>query len=149
MPTWPWRKPRPGVDDYGRSPLWHQAMQGDLPGVTKSLKAGADATAADKDGLSSLHIAAEYGHGEVVRALIAAGADANVVDRHGNGPLWVAARRAREPDYDVSIVAALLGAGADWTQVNKAGRTPPGWADGVESVQAMFRDAGYTGDFKL
>lgn len=148
MPTWPWEKSRPGVDNYGRSPLWHQAMKGDAPGIAKSLRTGADPTAADKDGFSALHVAAEYGHGDAIRMLIAAGAEVNCLDRHGNGPLWVASRCANGPDYDLGIVAALLAAGADANHRNAAGKTPPGWAM-KEDQQAVYRAAGYEGGFEL
>ncbi|MBD3745705.1 MAG: ankyrin repeat domain-containing protein [Sphingopyxis terrae] len=148
MPTWPWRKPRPGVDNYGRSPLWYQAAEGDVAAIQKSLKAGMDATAADKDGFSALHVAAEYGHGTVIKTLIAAGADVNCIDRYGNGPLWVASRCANAPGYDLGIVTALIEAGADMNHRNHVGKTPPGWAM-KENLRAIYRGAGYTGDFEL
>lgn len=148
MPNWPWRKPRPGVDEYGRSPLWHAAMSGDVAGVRKCLTEGLDATAADKDGFSALHVAAEYGHGAVIAVLIAADAEVNSVDRHGNGPLWVASRCANKAGYDLNIVASLLDAGADMTHRNNAGKSAPGWAMQTDQ-QAIYRAAGYLGDFAL
>lgn len=149
MPTWPWRKQRLGMDEYGRTPLWYQAMNGDTPAIRKSLVAGIDPTSADKGGFSALHVAAEYGHGEAISLLIEAGADVNCVDRHGNGPLWVAARCARAPNYDTRVVAALLAAGADFNHANAVGKTPPGWAAGIPAVESIFRSAGYEGEFDL
>ena len=111
------------------------------------MKAGTDATAADKDGFSALHVAAEYGHGAAIKMLIAAGADVNCIDRQGNGPLWVASRCANDPGYDLGIVAALIEAGADMNHRNHVDKAPPGWAM-KEDLQAIFRRAGYTGDFE-
>lgn len=148
MPTWPWRKPRPGVDEYGRSPLWYQAMDGNLDGLEQSLDEGLDATASDKDGFSSLHVACEYGHSAVVARLIASGADVNCTDKHGNGPLWVATRCARKADYSLDIVADLIRAGADMTHCNAVGKNPAGWAMD-DRLQSIYRSFGYEGEFGL
>ena len=47
MPIWPKRKPRPGVDEYGRAPLWYRALEGDAAGVKSEIAAGADPSASD------------------------------------------------------------------------------------------------------
>ena len=52
------------------------ALADDADGLAALLAAGADADAADDDGLTPLHLAAYAGHHDVVRALLAAGADA-------------------------------------------------------------------------
>ena len=54
VPQWPWRKPRPGLDAYGRSDVWHAAAAGDVAAVTRALRRGSDPTAADKDGFTGL-----------------------------------------------------------------------------------------------
>lgn len=145
MPQWPWRKPRPGVDEYGRSALWHHAAQGDRAGVAADLGAGLDATAADKDGCSSLHVAAQNGHAEMISLLIGAGADPNAVDRHGNGPLWTAcyegSKAVASPDGRL-IISLLLRAGANPDHDNSAGRSPQFWRGVSPEVDAAFVAAG-------
>lgn len=132
----------------GRLPIWYRAMEGDLVGVARSIADGEDVQNTDTKGFSVLHVACEYGHREVAQALIAAGADANAVDRHGNSPLWAATRNASQGLYEPGIVADLLAAGASATHVNKAGRAPPCWADERPAIQALYRTAGYQGNFK-
>jgi len=145
MPQWPWRKPRPGMDEYGRSPLWHAAMRGDLAGIAAQLRGGADPTAADKDGYTALHVAAQEGQIEAARRLLAAGADVNAVDRHGNGPLWVACLTAGSTvglDGRPVLVAAYLAAGADPRHRNRHGRSPLIFADRPGPCREAFLDAG-------
>lgn len=148
MPQWPWKKARPGVDQYGRSPLWYHAANGDLDAVRQEVRSGQAATAADKDGFTSLHVAAQNGHAEVVALLIQAGADVNAVDRHGNGPLWTAGYEAAKriaTEANLSIVAMLLKAGADPHHRNRADRTPETWRNASQRVDAIFADAGLPG----
>nr|ASK44065.1 hypothetical protein [Agrobacterium fabrum] len=95
MPQWPWRKKRSNVDEYGRSSLWHHAAEGNLVSLENELRGSTDnVSAADKDGFTALHVAAQNGHPHIVRKLLAAGAEVNVIDRYGNGPLWTASRQA-------------------------------------------------------
>nr|ASK41695.1 hypothetical protein [Agrobacterium tumefaciens] len=115
MPQWPWRKKRSNVDEYGRSSLWHHAAEGNLVSLENELRGSTDnVSAADKDGFTALHVAAQNGHSHIVRKLLAAGAEVNVIDRYGNGPLWTASRQASlaiatEPAFE--IVALLLWCG--------------------------------------
>jgi ankyrin repeat protein len=145
MPSWPWRKPRPGVDAYGRSPLWYAAMDGDLKALERLLKAGADPTASDKDGYGALHVAAQGRHLAVVDRLLAAGADPNAADKHGNGPLWTAGYYAG-PGVDgeaaFEVVARLLAAGADPAHLNRVGKAPTAWAEGNPRLAAVYERAG-------
>jgi ankyrin repeat protein len=145
MPSWPWRKPRPGVDAYGRSPLWYAAMDGDLKALERLLKGGADPTASDKDGYGALHVAAQGRHLAVVERLLAAGADPNVADKHGNGPLWTAGYYAG-PGVDgeaaFEVVARLLAAGADPAHLNRVGKAPTAWAEGNPRLVAVYERAG-------
>ena len=145
MPQWPWRKPRPGVDEYGRSPLWYHVADGDITALRRDLKAGLNSTAADKDGFTALHVAAQNGRAEALDMLIRAGADVNATDRHGNGPLWTAgyeAAKAIATDANMSIVAMLLKAGADPHRINKAGRSPIFWASVNPRLQEVYNLAG-------
>lgn len=144
MPQWPWRKPRPGVDEYGRSPLWHHSAEGNIEALKSDVKLGLDVTAADKDGYSSLHVAAQNGHLATVAALLEAGANPNATDRYGNGPLWTAcyagAKAIAVPDQH-SIVTCLLNGGADPDQKNKAGRSPQFWRTVSPQIDYAFKNA--------
>src|SRR5689334_17030113 len=90
MPRWPKRNPRPGVDKYGRAPIWYLASAGDVAGVRTALANGADANAGDDAKYTPLHVSAQEGRVEVITVLLGAGADPNVTDKYGNGPLWTA-----------------------------------------------------------
>ncbi|MCA9640551.1 MAG: ankyrin repeat domain-containing protein [Myxococcales bacterium] len=124
MPRWPKRKPRSGVDEYGRTALWYKASDGDLDGVRAELDAGADPSAGDDVGYTPLHVATQNGHLQAVELLLQSGADPNALDRHGNGPLWTAVLSARAQKE--RIVEVLLGAGASTSHVNAHGRSPAG-----------------------
>jgi uncharacterized protein len=123
LPRWPKRKVRHGVDEYGRTPLWYHALNGDVAAVQHELAAGADASAADDVNYTPLHAAVQQGHVPVVELLLASGADANAVDRHGNGPLWTAVMSAPESKR-TPIVALLLRAGANPHCKNVHGASP-------------------------
>lgn len=71
-------------------------------------------------GLTSLHVAASYGHREIVSLLIAKGADVNAKAYYGQEtPLHIAAERNRP-----EIAALLLANGADPNAKERHGRTP-------------------------
>src|SRR5258708_568092 len=112
MPRWPKRKPRLGVDEYGRTPVWYHALNGDLAALRQALAAGADASAGDDANYTPLHAAVQGGHAEAVALLLEGGADPNKVDKQGNGPLWTAVWGAPS-DRQVEIIGLLLRAGAD------------------------------------
>jgi ankyrin repeat protein len=117
----PKRKPRPGVDEYGRIPLHYAALNGETRELLALLAAGASADAQDDNGWTALHFAAQSGHSIVVESLLNQGANPNVLNRHGNGPLWVALMNARG---DWKIVKLLLAAGANPDQKNAHARSP-------------------------
>ena len=91
------------------SPVADAAMRGDLEAVRTLLRRGADVNAAQGDGMTALHWAAETGHLELAEMLIYAGANLGAVTRIGDyAPLHLASK-AGHP----SVVEALLSAGAD------------------------------------
>jgi len=92
MAIWPWREKRANVDEYGRNALWHHAADGNYEALDAELRCAGSPSAADQDGFTTLHVAAQNGHLEIVRRFIAAHAEVNAVDRRGNGPLWTASR---------------------------------------------------------
>jgi hypothetical protein len=92
-----------------------------------------------------LHVAAEEGSEEAVRALIAAGADVNraSICEQGFTPLNIAAQGGFEP-----VAQALIDAGADVNKANKSGVTPMRLAahNGHEAVIRALIAAGAVED---
>ena len=117
----PKRNSRPGVDEYGRTPLHYAALDGDAERVRQLLSDGADPDAQDDDGWTPLHFACQERHSGVAKVLLRGDADPNLTDKHGNGPLWTAVMNARS---ELEAVALLLSAGAKARQANRYGRSP-------------------------
>ena len=89
--------------------LLDAARRGDVAAVRSALSDGADPNAAEGDGLTALHIAAEQGDSQIARLLIGARANVEAKTRLGEyTPLHLAAEGAH-----VSVVRVLLEAGAD------------------------------------
>ena len=121
MPRWPKRKPRPGVDEYGRTALFHHAFAGDLGEVKQALASGADPNAGDDAGYTPLHVAIQQKQVEVVKLLLESGADPNRPDKHGNVPLWTAVHHW---GHDDRIMLLLLHKDADPRIANNYGLSP-------------------------
>jgi ankyrin repeat protein len=97
-----------GADKDGTRPL-HWAVRADEIEVADLLlKAGADAAAQNRLGLTALFLAATNGNGAMVRKLLDHGANPNHVERSGETILMVAARSG-----SVDAVRALLDRGVD------------------------------------
>lgn len=92
-----------------QDPLLEAIRQADAPAVSSLLSEGADPNAAQGDGLSALHIAAEEGYVEIVRVLLDAGArvDARTL-LSDYTPLHLASQNAR-----ADVVRALVEGEAD------------------------------------
>ena len=120
-------------------PIIDAARQGDLETVRSLLAQGADANAAQGDGMTSLHWAAERGHAAVAELLISASADVRAKTRIGSyTPLHLASRGGHVP-----LVISLLEAGADPDAVTtNSGITPLHLAaaavGGAEAVTALL-----------
>jgi ankyrin repeat protein len=124
----PKRKPRMGVDEYGRTPLWNAVACGEVTQARELLASYADPNAADDDGWTPLHLAAQDGRAEAAQLLLKSGADPNQIDHHGNGPLWYAAhfahwKQSEDPRHH-AVLKMLLKAGADPDFRNRYGRCP-------------------------
>src|SRR5690242_7263982 len=91
------------------APVADAAMRGDVDAVRALIKKGEDVNAAQGDGMTALHWAADNGSVELAQVLITAGASLESVTRRGlYTPLHVAAKASR-----AAVVKALLDAGAD------------------------------------
>ena len=91
------------------SPVADAAMRGDVEAVRALLRQGADVNAAQGDGMTALHWAAEADRLEMVEILIYAGANLGGVTRIGDYTPLHLASKAGHP----RVVEVLLSAGAD------------------------------------
>ena len=91
------------------SPVADAAMEGDNATVRALLASGADVNAAQGDGMTALHWAAERGDADLAEMLLYAGAVVEPVTRIGGyTPLHIAARTGSD-----AVALMLLNAGAD------------------------------------
>lgn len=87
-----------------RTPLFYAASAGLMPVVERLLKAGASPVTPDTDGWTAIHVAARFGHTEVLKLLLAQrGASPSTPLRSRHTPLHLAARGGH-----VETVAFLL-----------------------------------------
>lgn len=91
---------------------------GGAPALRALLKGGADVNAADADGSTALHWAAQRNYAEAASLLIAAGAKVNAATRYNITPLSLACTNG-----NVAIVNSLLAAGADPNSTSREGET--------------------------
>lgn len=103
------------------TPLVDAAMRGDKAEVAKLIKEGRDVGAAQGDGMTALHWAAERGDAALAEVLIYAGANVSAVTRIGlYTPLHLAAKSG-SPE----VAKLLIKAGADVNvKSNPSGATP-------------------------
>lgn len=99
------------------SPVADAAMRGDTDGVRTLLRGGADVNAAQGDGMTALHWAAEIGDAELAEMVLYAGANLGAVTRLGDyTALHLASKGGRD-----EVVETLLAAGADPSAVTSTG----------------------------
>jgi uncharacterized protein len=103
----------------GGTPLADAVKRHDGAAVNALLDRGAEVDAAEADGTTALHWAAQLDNLAAVNLLLEAGADAAAVNRFNVTPLELAANNGNE-----EIVARLLAAGADPNSRSREGQTP-------------------------
>ena len=130
-----------GLSGGGDSPVADAAQRGDLDAVRRLLRDGADVNAAQGDGMTALHWAAERGDGEMGEVLLYAGARVDAGTRIGHyTPLHLAARSAH-----AAMVELLLRAGSDPdARTTNSGASPLHVAAGSGDAQVigLLIDAG-------
>ena len=111
------------------APVAAAAMREDLAEVRALMSRGADVNAAQGDGMTALHWAAERGNAELTALLLTSGARATATTRLGSyTPLHLAARRGHD-----AAALALITAGADVSATASTGVTPLHLAAGAGS----------------
>jgi ankyrin repeat protein len=115
------------------SPVADAAMRGDSAAVRALVQQHADVNAAEGDGMTALHWAAERGDAELAALLLASGAKPGAVTRiGGHTPLHVAARTGQ-----AAVVKQLLAAHADVNAVTTTGAAPIHFAAASGSAESV------------
>ena len=127
-----------GSGPPAESPVADAAQRGDVEAVRSLLRTGADVNAAQGDGMTALHWAAEAGRAGLAEMLLYAGANVGAVTRLGDyTPLHIAARGGR-----ADVVRLLLDAGADFEAGTSTGGVRPlhfaARSGDVATVQALL-----------
>lgn len=102
-----------------RAPLADAVERGDRDSLVELLNGGADANAAQIDGMTALHWAAHRDDLDAARLLIESGADPVAENRYGIPPLSLACVNG-----NASMLKLLLRAGADPNRSLRGGETP-------------------------
>lgn len=106
------KKPRQGMDEYGRTPLHYASEEAEVEFL---LASGLNVNHQDDNGWTPLHFASQKGALEAAELFLDSGADVEAIDLNGNTPLWVAAMNS---NTNPEMVKALIRHGADPARKN-------------------------------
>jgi ankyrin repeat protein len=130
----------------GSAPVADAASRGDIAAVRALLKQAADASAAQGDGMTALHWAAQRNDAELTSVLLTAGANLRATTRLGAyTPLHLASEAGAS-----AVIKVLVAAGADVNARTTTGATPlmfaaaSGSADAVNVLLELSADANAT-----
>ena len=130
----------------GPAPIADAASRGDITSVRTLLKQAADVSAAQGDGMTALHWAAQRNDAELASVLLTAGANLRATTRLGAyTPLHLASQAGAS-----AVIKALVAAGADVNARTTTGATPlmfaaaSGAADAVNVLLELSADANAT-----
>ena len=134
------------VHAAGPAPVADAASRGDIAAVRTLLKQAADVSAAQGDGMTALHWAAQRSDAELTSVLLTAGANLRATTRLGGyTPLHLASEAGAS-----AVIKALVAAGADVNARTTTGATPlmfaasSGSADAVNVLLELSADANAT-----
>ena len=96
-------------DRNGKTPLAYSIQRNNKERVAFLLKKGADARRTDSEGNNSLHVAARYAGGRIVKMLVDAGADPSVENNAGDKPVDIAEDVQNESAQDELDNYSLFG----------------------------------------
>jgi ankyrin repeat protein len=116
--------------------LLKAAQRNNAKTIRNIIKHGAEVNIANKNGDTSVYIAAEEGHLAVVRALIELGADVNIPGNDGITPVFIAAQ-----ERHMAVVKVLVQNGADVNIAHNNGNTPVSnavWMGHMAVVRALI-----------
>lgn len=113
MAMHPKRKPRDGMDEYGRSPFTNAIIDQEYAQAKQLLAAGADINMQDDGGYTALSFVVQNRNVEMLEYLLAHGANSNIADKYNHTPLSRALYETQgNPDIDAEIMEMLLKHGA-------------------------------------
>ena len=124
------------MSDYNRD-LLNAAKNGDADKVKQWIKAaGMDVNASDDSGNTSLHLAADLGHVQVVKALINLESDVNAKNNDG----WTALHKVAKAGH-IKIATILLINDANPDIENNDGDTAWDLIKGKKRMEFVFNEA--------
>ena len=116
-----------------KAPIADAAMQGDVAAVRRLIAEGANVNAAQGDGMTALHWAAEHSDSVMANLLLRAHANVKAVTRIGNyTALHIASKSGSG-----AVVRALLKAGSDPNAATTSGATALHFAAASGSIDAV------------
>jgi ankyrin repeat protein len=114
MASHPKRKPRDGMDEYGRSPFINAIIDAEYSKAKQLLAAGADVNLQDDGGCTALFCAVQNQNIDMIEHLLKNGADVNIKDKKGAFALTYAVHDTRmNADLDATVMEILLANGAE------------------------------------